>query len=232
MRFWQFWGIFLFVRNSQNFKVSFKQENETQGQKLRWSKCCYFNIQTVDYFFKLVDLSANLFTCEHNHPLFDIKPPTAWSPLSLFFTLQLNFIPTNIILASTKGIKQPWSLNCRSCCSIYPRRREKKWLPLSLHWLTVRVCCEAREEGEKGGVLTQILCANSFPQGLLQEKSPLHWYSPHMRRLHLLFITSWLYFSSKFQAGVQSAKKETLPACVYVCSLCKHADRAPLCSLA
>lgn len=60
------------------------------------------------------------------------------------------------------------------------------------------------------------MCANSFPQGLLREKTSLLWYSPHVGRLHLLFITSCLYFSSKFQAGVQSAKKETLPVCVCV----------------
>lgn len=63
------------------------------------------------------------------------------------------------------------------------------------------------------------------------EKTSLLWYGPHMGRLHLLFITSWLYFSSKFQAGVQSAKKETLPVCVCVSTtvipLCENADRAP-----
>lgn len=37
------------------------------------------------------------------------------------------------------------------------------------------------------------------------------WSSPHKGRLHLLFSTSWLYFSSKFQANVQWAKKEALP---------------------
>lgn len=42
--------------------------------------------------------------------------------------------------------------------------------------------------------------------------------SPHVGRLHLLFITSWLYFSSKFQAGVQSAKKASLCS-LYVCGL-------------
>lgn len=50
------------------------------------------------------------------------------------------------------------------------------------------------------------------------EKTSLLWYSPHVGRLHLLFITSWLYFSSKFQAGVQSARRETLPVCVCVCA--------------
>lgn len=40
-----------------------------------------------------------------------------------------------------------------------------------------------------------------------------------MVRLHLLFITSWLYFSSKFQdggddGGVQSAKKDPPYVCV------------------
>lgn len=42
--------------------------------------------------------------------------------------------------------------------------------------------------------------------------------SPHVGRLHLLFITSWLYFSSKFQAGVQSAKKASL--CVWAFGMC------------
>lgn len=52
--------------------------------------------------------------------------------------------------------------------------------------------------------------------------------SPHTGRLHLLFITSWLYFSSKFQANVQRAKKETLP--VYERErhcYCERPDRAP-----
>lgn len=72
-----------------------------------------------------------------------------------------------------------------------------------LLWWRVRLC-------------TQQMCANSFPPGL-QRKTSLLWYGPHVGRLHLLFITSWLYFSSKFQAGVQSAKKPSLCVCVYMC---------------
>lgn len=57
--------------------------------------------------------------------------------------------------------------------------------------------------------------------------------SPHVGRLHLLFITSWLYFSSKFQAGVQSAKKPSLCVSVWdvrttVIPLCKNAHRAQI----
>lgn len=83
---------------------------------------------------------------------------------------------------------------------------KEKWLPLFLHWLTVRVCCGVRGVHRK--------CVPIHFLKVCWEKASLLWCSPHMGRLHLLFITSWLYFSSKFQDGVQSAKKETLPVCV------------------
>jgi len=61
------------------------------------------------------------------------------------------------------------------------------------------------------------------------EKTSLLRCSPHVGRLHLLFITSWLYFSSKFLAGVQSAQKPSL--CARICAvipLCKNADWAQI----
>jgi len=116
-----------------------------------------------------------------------------------------------MILATSGGIKEPSSRTSRSC-SVCSCKKKKK--------MAAFICPLISSEGllrSTEGVHGKCVPIHFLKVCCEKKKKFLRWYSPHVGRLHLLFITSWLYFSSKFQVGVQSAKKETLPVDVCVC---------------
>lgn len=115
---------------------------------------------------------------------------------------------TNYDTGCNRGLKQPSGLHLRSC-TVASCKTEK---------MANFISALINSEGLLWSARVRSTCVPIHFLKVCCEKASLLRCSPHVGRLHLLFITSWLYFSCKFQAGVQSAKKASLCS-LYVCGL-------------
>lgn len=196
----------------------------------------FFGVQTVDYFSNWSIYLLISSPLDTTIPCLILNRQQLGAHFLCFlFTSQHNFISTNTILAATEGIKQPWSLNCRSCCSIYPHRREKMSSFIFALINSEGLLWSERERKGVGGS-TQKMCANSFPQGLQQEKAPstgtAHTWGDYIFYLSLLGSI----FPANSRLGCNQPRKQpSLHVCVCECVLFLFVSmeiEPPLCFLA